>query len=95
MEVASGDYGDMIGKLSETVQNGDWKGSMIIKGPSETKLNQIVEIDDRSGKQIINFLSSIIDLTINISKLIEWDVFSLQIWLQFQTKLVFKVWIGW
>lgn len=48
MEVASGDYGDMIGKLSETVQNGDWKGSMIIKGPSETKLNQIVEIDDRS-----------------------------------------------
>ena len=52
MEVASGDYGDMIGKLAEAVQNGDWKGSTIIKHHSKTELNQTVEIDDSIGKHI-------------------------------------------
>lgn len=46
MEVASGDYGDMIGKLAEGIQNGDWKGSTIIKNHSSTELTKMIEIDN-------------------------------------------------
>ena len=62
MEVASGDYGDMIGRMVAANEQGkcNQNGSPAFRSLSKTQLNKITDVNESTGKLLLILLPILI-----------------------------------